>query len=203
MVYFLACVMAFSIDDKKPLTIWECYLICHNVSMQQNSTTLWSNLLRSANLYGFADPTNYLIVMCLQEAANETCCTQIRSRDPFSLGLLIRLCDSYFDTTENKFKILHVPQKLTFWFISCHDEPLSSKCVMNECVKSTNAFMNKSLCNGCADDCPNHSFSDKISPSSETKNLLWCVLVVLNLFHWTSCLQNHLENWFPGLTQPL
>lgn len=51
-------------------------------------------------------------------------------------------------------------------------EPLSSKCVMNECVKSTNAFMNKSLCNGCADECPNPSFSDKISPSSEKTNLL-------------------------------
>lgn len=104
---------------------------------------------------------------------------------------------------KKKFKILHVPQKLTFWFISCHDEPLSSKCVMNECVKSTNEFLNKSLCNGCADECPNLSFSDKISLSSEPKNLLWCVLVVLNLFHWTSCLQNHLENWFPGFTQPL
>lgn len=115
VVYFLACVMAFSIVDKNSLTIRECYLICHNVSMQQNSTTLWSNLSRSANQYGtgFADPTNMRYVMCLQEAANETCCTPIRSRDPVLLGLLIRLCDLYFDTTENKFKILHVPQKLT------------------------------------------------------------------------------------------
>lgn len=102
VVYFLACVMAFSIVDKNSLTIRECYLICHNVSMQQNSTTIWSNLLRSANQYGFADPTNMPYVMCLQEAANETCCTPIRSRDPVLLGLLIRLCDSYFDTSENK-----------------------------------------------------------------------------------------------------
>lgn len=65
--------------------------------------------------YGFADPTNMRYVMCLQEAANETCCTPIRSRDPVLLSLLIRLCDLYFDTTENKLKILHVPQKLTLW----------------------------------------------------------------------------------------
>lgn len=56
-------------------------------------------------------------VMCLQEAGNETCCTPIRSRDPVLLGLLIRLCDLYFDTTDNKFIDIfidrHVPQKLT------------------------------------------------------------------------------------------